>query len=632
MLQKIRDKLTGKFALVILALIFVPFAFFGVTNYNFLSAGWAAKVNDEEISLLQLNNAYQNQLLQLSEYGELPTEYLNAIRNGVLESMIRDMLVELHVADSGYRVDDAMVSEIIQGVPQFQEGGVFKKELYYEWLAQRAQDARVFEAQQRQSMRVSQLQRGIGATAFVTPSEYRRYLNLMNEERRVSVATFDVAELAETVVVRDEDIVAYYDARPDEFVSPETVDFEYIELRRDELAASVEVTEEEILEHYEASASRFRQDEQRRASHILITFGDDEAAAEEQATALTARAEAGEPFADLARQYSEDGGTSEQGGDLGTILKSQMPDALGDAIFAMQQGEIRGPVRTDFGYHVVKLDDIIPGGPLPLDEVRGELEDELRTRKADARFLELERTLADALFDANELEAMAEAAGLEVDTATGFTRNGGAPFGSSQAVIDAVFEDSVLTDGRISDVIEIDNNRSVVIQVTEYHPEARMPLDEVRDGIRFNLQSQRALNMIQDRARRLSEMLKEGQAFAAAAREVEAEPRTGLVVGRQDESVDPAVLNAIFSAKKPTEGSARIEETTTTTGDYVVYMITAVIPGRPEAIPLADRDARKEQLQTNAGAADFTAYVNELALRADIERSEEALQQQDFLP
>jgi peptidyl-prolyl cis-trans isomerase D len=630
MLQRIRDKLTGKFALAILAIIFVPFAFFGVTDYNFLTSGWAAKVEDTEISLFQLENAYQNQILQLSEYGELPAEYLASIKIGVLESLIRDRLIELHVADSGYRVDDAMVMEIIQGASQFQENGVFKKELYYAWLDQTAQDARLFEAQQRQSIRISQLQRGIGATAFVTPSEYRRYLNLMGEERQVSIATFDIASLADTVVVRDEDITAYYDARPNAFISPETVDFAYIELRRDLLTQGIEISEEELLQYYEESASRYQQDEQRRASHILITFDDDEAAAEEQATALTARAQAGEPFEDLARQYSKDGGTADLGGDLGTILQSQMPDALGDAIFSMQKGEITGPVRSDFGFHVVRLDEIVVGGPLPLDEVRGELEGELKTRAADARFVELERTLADALFDANDLDVMAESSGLEVAQATGFTRSGGEPFGANQAVIDTVFDGAVLLDGQISDVVEIDRNRSAVIQVTEYHPEARKPLDEVRDEIRFSLQSQRALNMTEERGRRFTEAVQEGKAFAAAAAEVEAQPRTNVVVGRQDENIDPAVLNAIFAARKPSPGNVRIQNAVSSTGDYVVFMISAVIPGRPEAIPIADRDARKDQLQTNAGAADFTAYINELELHASIERSDEALQQQDL--
>lgn len=630
MLQRIRERLTGKFAMAILAIIFVPFAFFGVTNYNFLTAGWAAKVEDSEISIFQLENAYQNQILQLSEYGELPAEYLASIRRGVLESLIRDRLIELHVAEAGFRVDDAMVTRIIQQEPTFQEDGVFKKELYYNWLDQRAQDARVFEAQQRQAIRISQLQRGIGATAFVTPSEYRRYLNLIGEQRQVSIATFDVAALADTVVVNDEDIAAYYDARPNGFISPETVDFNYIELRRDLLTQDVDVSEAEIQQYYEESASRYQQDEQRRASHILITFDDDEAAAEEQATALTARAQAGEPFVDLARQYSKDGGTAEQGGDLGTILHSQMPDALGDAIFSMQKGEIMGPVRSDFGFHVVQLDDIITGGPLPLDEVRSELEGELKTRAADTRFSELERTLADALFDANDLDALAEASGLEVSQATGFSRSGGEPFGASQAVIDAVFDDAVLLDGQISDVIEIDRNRSVVIQVSEYHPEARKSLDEVREEIRFNLQSERALDMVQDRGRRFTEALREGKAFAAAAVEIGAQPVTNIVVERQSDKVDPAVLSEIFRARKPLPGKTRIEETISSAGDYVVFMISAVVPGRPEAMPLADRDARKEQLQSSAGAADFTAYVNELESGANIERSEEALQQQDL--
>lgn len=630
MLQQIRDKLTGKFAMAILAIIFVPFAFFGVTDYNFLSAGRAAKVDDVEISLAQLENAYQNQLLQLSEYGELPAEYLTTIKSGILERLIRDTLVELHVAESGYRVDDAMVTELIQGAPQFQEGGVFNKDLYYTWLDQTAQDAQVFEAQQRQSIRISQLQRGIGATAFVTPSEYRRYLNLYAEQRQVSIATFDVAALAETVVVKEEDVQAYYDARPDDFVSPESVDFEYIELRRDLLMQAVEISEEELLQYYEESESRFQQDEQRQASHILITFDDDEAAAEEQANALTARANAGEPFGDLARQYSKDGGTSEQGGSLGTIMHSQMPDALGDAIFAMRNGEIRGPVRSDFGFHVVKLDDIIDGGPLPLDRVRAELEGELRTTAADSRFIELQRALADALFDANDMQAMAEASGLEIALATGFTRTGGEPFGGSQAVIDAVFDDSVLMNGQISDVVEIDINRSAVVKVREYHPEARKTIDEVSADITFTLQSERALNMVQDRARRFSDALQEGQAFDAAAEQVEAEIIPAVIVGRQNEDIDIGVLNEIFRAKKPTPGNARIGNAITTTGDYAVFVVSAVIPGRPESIPLADRDSRKDELESTAGAADFTAYVTELEQRATIERSDDALQQQDL--
>jgi len=193
-----------------------------------------------------------------------------------------------------------------------------------------------------------------------------------------------------------------------------------------------------------------------------------------------------------------------------------------------------------------------------------------------------------------------------------------------------MFDDAVLLDGQISDVIEIDLNRSAVVQVKEYHPEARKSVADVRDDITFTLQSERALNMIQDRARRFSEDLQEGQAFEPAALEVEAVVTPPVIVGRQDTTIDQAVLNAVFRVRKPTPGNARIDNAVSSTGDYVVFMLTAVIPGRPEDIPLADRDARKDELEASAGAADFTAFVTELAHRASIERSDAALQQQDF--
>lgn len=631
MLQTIRDRFTGGFALGILALIAVPFAFFGITDYNFLNSGFAAKVGDDEISIFELENAYQNQLLQLTDYGNLPPEYRQLIKEGVLNSLIRDRLVEQYVSSNGFRVGDNLVTEMIQEAPQFQEDGVFKKELYYSWLDETVQDAAVFEARQRQGIRVGQLQRGVGATAFVTPAEYRRYINLIAEQRQVSLATFDVAALADTIVVRDEDIQALYDSRPNDFMSPESVDFGYLELRRDLLAENAEISEEELQQYYQDSTNRFQQDEQRQASHILITFDDDEAAAEELASTLTARANAGEPFEDLARSYSKDGGTAQQGGDLGTILQSQMPGAVGDAIFSMEKGEILGPVRSVFGFHVVQLRDIVSGGPLPLDQVRGELEQELRVRKGDEAFRNLERRIADALFDAQDMQSVAAAAGIEMQSATGFTRSGGEPFGANQTVIDTVFDSRILDDRQISDVIEIDANRSVVVQVTEYHPEARRSLDEVRDEIVFGEQSERALNIIQDRSRRLLEALGEGQEFSAVADQLEAEYTPTQSVARLSDTIDRAVLDAVFRVKKPSAGKARLGSTVTTTGDYAVFMVNAVIPGRPEAIPLADRDSRKEELQRASGQADFSAFVSELERRADVAISEDALAEPDFL-
>ena len=631
MLQTIRDRFTGGIAIAMLALIAVPFAFFGITDYNFLGSGYAAKVGDTEISLAQLENSYQNQLLQNPDYGELPQEYRQLLKRNVLERMIRDVLIEQYVAEEGFRIGDNVVTDMIQSADQFQEEGVFNKELYYTWLDQTAQNVRVFEAQQRQSITISQLQRGLGATAFVTPSEYRRYLNLFAEEREVSIATFDVAALADTLVVSSEDAAERYAARPAEFMLPETVDFEYLEISRAQISAEVEISADELQQYYEDSVSRFQQDEQRQAAHILITLDDDEVAAEEQAKTLAIRAQAGEPFADLARQYSKDGGTAEQGGDLGILLHSQMEGPLGDAIFSMTKGEIAGPVKSEFGYHVVQLQDIIAGGPLPFDQVRAELEQELKDSAADDRHRVLERQLADAMFDATDLQSLAESTGLEVQNENSYTRSGGGVFGANQAVIDAVFDPRILQEGQISDIVEVDADRSIALKVSTHHEETRQSFEVVREQIIFSLQSERALNIIQDRSRRLSESLEEGKQFSEVAFELEAAYVPSITVGRVDAAMDRELLNAIFTAKKPSAGKSRLGSTVTSVGDYVVFLVNAVMPGRPESIPLTERDARKENLQSQAGAADLNAFVSELERRADIERNEDAFGEQEFL-
>ena len=630
MLQHIRERFTGVFAVVLLGMLGVSFVFFGIGNFTFLGGDFAAKVEDIEISALQLENAYQNELLGYPDIAAIPAEMRRSIKAQTLESLIRDVLMELHIVDKGYRVGDEQVAEIIQSAGQFQEDGAFKLELYESWLEQNVQDPRVFEEQQRRGFRSSQLQRGIGATSFVTPSEYRRYINLLAEEREVSLAVFDVAALADTIVVNDEDVQAYYDDRPDDFMAPESVDFEYLEVNREQIAEDIEIAEDVLRQYYDTNSGRFLQDEQRQARHILLAFGDDEIATEDEATALAARVNAGEPFEDLARQYSADGGTSERGGDLGPVMQSQMPGPLGDSIFSMSPGDVL-TVRSDFGFHVVRLDQVIPGGPLPLDQVQSELLRELRADGVEAEARRLERQLSDALFDATELQSVASDAGLEVQTASGFTRAGGAPFGANQSVIDAVFDPRVANDGQISDLIEIDANRSIMVRVSEYNEESRRELADVKDEIVFAIQSSRALNIIEDRSRRLVEALQAGENFEDIAFQLEAQFLPSLKVSRTTSELDGAILDAIFRANRPSPGLARLGSTVSATGDYAVFTVNQVIPGKPEDIPLADRDLRKEQLQNVAGATDLNAFVNELQRTATIERNDAVLGESSFL-
>ena len=630
MLQDIRDKLLGKFAIGLIGLIAVSFVFWGVSS-PFIGAPYAAKVGGVEISLTQLDTEYRRQLSQYTEqFGELPESFRRPLRERVLDSIVRDTVVDLHVVEEGFRITDEYVTAAIQRTPDFQIDGIFSKDLYYDLLAGNGLLPAEYEARQRRAIRQSQLQRSIAATAFVTPAEYRRYLNLYGEQRLMSLATFDPTANADEIDVSDDEVLAFYEDRPGEFTTPEAADVEYIEVRRDQLSLRVEITEQAVLDYYEEAKNRYLQDEQRQARHILIPFGDDEDAAEEQAKALTARIRAGEPFEDLARTHSKDGGTSANGGDLGLIMQSQMPGELGDAIFSMVEGDIEGPVKTDFGFHVVRLDQILERGPMPLAEVRNELENELRNSQSEAIFKDVEATISDALFDATGLEEIAQSVGLEVKTAERFSRIGGEPFGNNQAAIDAIFDERILREGEISEIIELDANRSAVFKVSNHYEATRQAIEDVRELIVGALKSEKGRNIASGKADELLAALNDGTDFAEAAAAVGGEVTASTLVVRQSESPDQAILVDVFNAKKPVGGQPTIGSVITRTGQYAVYSVESVFPGQPETIPLSERDAGKTSLTQQSGADDYNAFVSQLERDTDVVVRDDALEEQDF--
>jgi len=630
MLQQIREKFTGGIAIAILALIGIPFLFFGI-NYNFVGQSFAAKVDGSEIGIGQFEQTYRDQLDRNPTWAQLPDEYRLQIRQSILDSLIRNRLIEMHLIERGYQISDEQVTAAVQRVPDFQVDGVFDMDTYKNLLLQNGLDPTRFEASQRQAMREDQLRRAIGGTALLTPSDYRRYLNLVAEQRLVSTAIFDVASAMDEVEVTDEEVVAYYDVNETLYLTPESADVEIIEVRRDAVAEVIEISEEVLAQYYDDEKSRYLQDEQRQARHILILSEDDEDAAEAEAKALLERIRAGEPFEDLARTYSKDGGTASNGGDLGVLTRSQLPGELGAAIFALNEGDIDGPIESDFGFHIVRLDTILEPGPLPLDQVRGDLLSELRDRESEEMFRDLERQVSDALFEAADMQAISDAAGIEVQTAAGITRQGGEPIGSNQAAIDAIFEEQVLLEGQISEVIELDANRSAVFKVTAYHEASRLPLDDVREQIVEGIKTQEAETIVFNRAEQMLTGLDGGEDFGVAGEAAGAAVSPAQLLTRQQPEFDQAVLAQVFLAKKPALDSPVRGMVANAGGGYTVFSLDAVLPGRPESIPLADRDAGKLQLVQEAGMADYVAFVQALYDRADVVISQDALAAQDLL-
>ena len=632
MLTQIREKFAGGVAIVILGTIAVSFIFFG-TNLDFSGGNaYAAKVDGSEISVLEFESDYRARLDANPSLATLPAEFRAQLRQNILNALVRERLIDLYLDDAGYQIGEAFLDESIQRIPEFQLDGVFNLETAEALLLQNGYSIQGFKAAQRRQLRLSQLQRAIGGTSLVTPAQYRRYLNLVAEQRLVTVAEFDLASAADEVTVTDEEIEAFYASNDSLYLLPESATIEYIELNRVALADSVTISEEALNEYYLESQDRYLQDEQRRASHILILFNDDEAAAEESARAILARANAGEPFADLAKSNSMDGGTAAGGGDLGALTRSQLPGELGAEVFNMQVGDISGPVRSDFGFHIVRLDDILLQGPLPLDQVRGELLTELRDREVEGVFRDLARTASNALFDhPNDMPAIASAVGLEIQVADGVQRSNAGPFGNNQAAIDAIFGERVLNGGETSELVEIDANRSAIFKVSAHAPASRQPLDEVREQVAATIRDEKAASIVAGRADQLMQALDSGEAFATAATAANAVVAAPALLGRQGSDLDQTVLAEIFSVRKPTQDAPVRGRVANESGGYTVYSVEAVLPGRPESIPQADRFAGKELLAQQAGGSDYMAFVESLVERADIDINEDAIAATDLL-
>jgi peptidyl-prolyl cis-trans isomerase D len=622
----------GWIALAILGLIGVTFIFVGGANFAFVGSNYAAKVDGKDIALGQFEAAYRDQLQENPQLATLPDNLRLQLRSNILEQLIRQRVIDNYISDAGYQMPDQFITDMIQRAPEFQVDGKFNLEQYRTVLLQAGYEPTEFERAQRTSMRRDQLQRAIRGSAIMSPAEYRRYLNLAAEQRLVRMATISQSATAETIEVTDEEIAAWYEANADRYELPETADVEYVEIQRSDVAASVSVSESDLAEYYEFNKDRYQQDEQRQARHILVLFNDDEEAAEAKANELLARINAGESFEDVARENSDDGGTAEQGGDLGVLTRTQLPGELGGAIFSMEEGAVAGPVETEFGFHIVRLDEIFERGPLPLDQVRGELMTELQGQQAENLFLDLERQMSDALFDASDIRALAETVGFEVQTAAGFTRNGGEPLGNDPAVINAVFSDEVLTGGRMSDIVEIGGDRAAVFAVTAYNPATRQPLEDVRDRVIAELKAQRAEDLMAAKADEFVAAVRAGTDFAEAAEAVGAiggeEP---VLMSRNADDLDQLIGVAVFTAVKPTQEKPTVGSARNNAGGFTVYSIEAVIPGRPEVIPLEQRDAGKLQLADESGIGDFSAFIQALRDNAEVIINEDALAAQDLL-
>ena len=365
MLQTIRDKITGWFAAVCLGAIAIVFVFWGINLRSVTAPTYAAKVNGERIPLEAARRAWQEQQARFQQMmrSEIPEAFKKQQQQALLDGLIRRTLISERARDLGYRASDRIIAETIMAAPELQVDGKFSRERYAAFLRERGRSETQMEEELRTDIATNHLQAGVIGSAFITPAELARRQALEGEQREIDYVVIPANAFAGTVSVADADVQAWYDAHKSNYMTAETADAQYVELKLSDVEKDINVDEAALKAHYEQVKDQFATQERRHARHILISVGEgtDDAAAKKQADEVLAKVKAGGDFAALAKQYSKDPGSAEKGGDLGWASKGMFVGPFEDALFSMSVGEIKGPVKTQFGYHIIKLEEIESG-------------------------------------------------------------------------------------------------------------------------------------------------------------------------------------------------------------------------------------------------------------------------------
>jgi peptidyl-prolyl cis-trans isomerase D len=611
---------------IVLALVALPFAFWGIDSYQRVMsrAGEVAEVGGQKIGEQEFSEALRQQQDRLR--GMLGKNFdaslldSPAMRREVLEGMISQQLLMQHAARNYLTVSNETLVETTMSIPAFQVDGKFSRERYDMALQNERMSPETFDAALRRDLIVQQLSGALSDSGFVSRSTADQFAALRAQQREVS--EHRVQADAKRVQIPADSIRAFYDSNPARFQVPEAVQIEYLTLSADALMVSEQVDPGEVRKYYEANLSRYGEPEQRRASHILISVKG--GASEEDKRKSRARAEsilaklrsAPGSFAELAKKESGDPGSASQGGDLGFFSRGMMVRPFEDAAFGLKPGQISGLVETDFGFHIIKVTGVKPGKMKTLEQVRPEIEGELKKQQAGRHFAEAAEAFSNLVYEQSDsLKPAADKFRLTIQQAQGVTRQGaGVAALNNPRILAALFSDEAIKNHRNTEAVETSPGNLVSARVVAHKAASPRPFEEVKDSIAKQLAQQEALATARKQGAELLAELKKGEAS-----------KTGFeatkVVSRDDpKGLPPAAISQIFSvdASKP-PAYAGVDA-----GDgYTVYRVSRVIEVKPDE---ARQKAVQSELGRVSGAQEFKSFLDGLRADAKVEINREALE------
>lgn len=636
MMDRFREGLNGPLAWTFLALIIIPFIFGGISNF-FVSGDTdvVATVDGEKIRGSEFQRAYQN---MRGRYGEMFDRIFSTEeKQSEFRGQVLDMLIDQQALASSFKgldlriaMDD--VTARAQSFPAFQVDGKFSRQRAEQLLMANGLTIGQFQDQLQQDMLAEQLLRGISESAFVLPTESQQFFQFEQEQRSGRFIRVVANDFRSTEQPADAEISTWYDTHKDEYKVPEQLALQYIELKASDLETQVSVADADVETYYQQHQSDYLSAEKRRVAHILLPLASGASAAEEatvrqQADDIKARLAKGDDFAQLAKTFSQDPVSKDNGGELDVLEKGAMNPAFDDAAFALTKEQpVSTAVRSKFGLHIIKLLDVLPGETLPLEQVRGDIVNALKREKVSNLFAEKQKVLEEKSFEVSDtLDEAAKAVGLTVQETPRFLRDQPTGIAQSPGVIDAALTDEVLNEKRNSSVLSVGDEHVVVVRVKDYIAASTKPLDDVRVQIVSTLQDAAARKAAQEWGNSVLVRVRNGEDVAATLTEKNLNWEGFESVTRNSPAPDALVRAQLFKVAKPNGDKPSLAGVELNNGDFVIAQIHAA--KRPDAATLtADQQkSYDDRLSRHGGESDYRGFIKVQKSLIKIERNDTRL-------
>jgi peptidyl-prolyl cis-trans isomerase D len=614
MLTTIREKAQGAFAWIILIVICVPFALWGIQNYVDTGKEAAvASVGDKDFYQRDVNKAYE----QYAQNFQGMTVDEQLLKKQALDKLIKDEVLLQYAHAEGLVATDSSARDFIKTLPYFQTEGKFDEKRYKSLLGSQKISSAEFVNKIKSALIMEQFQRSIIDSSFATPYAIESFFKIQNQQRDVDYITVGLEKVA--AQPSEQEVAAYYQQHQDAYKLPEQVSVEYVELSLEDIAKKVVVTDDKLKAYYEEQKEQYSTPERRKISHILFAINaktDDKAALSK---ALKAEQDLKtKDFSALATEVSDDKLSAKKGGDLGLFIIGSMEKSFEEAASALKAGEVSKPVKSSFGYHLIKVTELVPGEVKAFDTVKAEVTKAYQKAQAENAFYEAGEKLTQMSYEnPDNLQTVSEALSLTVKKSGLFAKDKGDGVAAEQKIRDVAFSDEVLQ-GNNSTPVELGSDRLVVLRLLEHKPATVRELNSVKQDVIVALANDKAKQQVVEKANKIKQQLQAGETLQKVAADNKLTVKEANGLTKNKNALPEQLSDAIFRAAKPVAGKTTSFGVALATGEQVVVILKKVTPGIMNDEDKKQMALAQKNLAKAFGQSEFNAMLASLETKADV--------------